>query len=490
MSGKNQIAQFKETFGADSTFVGGNLDPATVGIVGLSPEHPQYLAGVDVPLEDWNADLWDAARLTMAATDPIDPVKLIKTVDMGGSIDPIKVVKRRNIVLASNGRRRILAARAANRILVQRGESVDALIELGAVVDKSRDVEVSVRVANAGRLDDPPWISAANAARMLGRGKDEDQIAAILEKEPNTIANWLAYAAILDPKIKTQIEDPAIPKADRLPFAIGVELAKGTDPGNGQAAGVDEYRAQNQALDYLRTSGAKLTGEKGRENAKAVIRAVKAGTLGSEAPAVDNGPPSSPGGDMTPPAPQAASSAPSTGPNPPAAPKDQTPPTNAGKAPSTRGNVQIVTQAPKLSWPAIRELGAQLEPSPSAPHTTDAERVTHAVFMVLTGQDPTADGLNPWPTIQAKFRKVVRSPDAPIAPADKTPAPSAQKTAPAAKDPPVDVKAMSTRSIKCPNVTCDKGHDTRKRSTCAICDGYGKISPARQAQIKVTKKAS
>lgn len=446
MSGKNQIASFKEKFGASSAFVGGTLSPSMIGIVGLDPSHPLYIKGVDVALEDWNEDLWDDARLTLAISDPIDPEKLIQTVDMGGSIPPVSVTCLRDMVLSVEGRRRILGTRAANKILMKRGAKPDELIELSLFVDKSTDLEVSVRVGNGGRLDDPPFVKAANAARLKCRGKSNDQIAAILEAEINSITNWLSYAENLDPKIKIQIE--AGPKADRIPFAVGVELAKNSGKG--------EHVAQQKALAYLLQSNAKLTAEKGRENAKTVMCAVMSGvelpTFTAATSEIPAPPPSAP--DSGPVSEQTSES----------------PIRQRGGATGQRGP-SVATKDPKLSWSAIREINAHLEPSPNDPLVTAADRIACAIFQVITGQDPTAVGLEEWPRIQEKFRKVVRSGDALVAP----------KVKPAEFAVPQET-LDSVRSLVCPNVVCNKGVDASKRQTCNTCGGYGKISPAQAAK--------
>lgn len=466
MSGKNAVTAFKEKVGVSSTFLGGNKPPEEIGIVGLSPDHPMYIEGVDVPIEDWNQDLWDEARLSLALSDPIDPEKIIKTLDLGGSIPPVAVVIRRGLALSTEGRRRVLGTRTANRILIKRGTLPDALIELGCFLDKSTDVEVSVRIGNSGRLEDPPFVKAANAARLLSRGKSEEQIAAILEAEPNTVGNWLAYAKNLGPEIKALIETGD--KAGRVPFAIGVELAKGSGEG--------EHAAQNAALAYLFKTGAKLTGEKGRENARNVIRAIMSGTM-PEAPAAD---------EPTPPAPESSGSkiVIMSGTDHPlnlaraAGPAESKPPSTHQKPPS---GPKVTTATPKLSWSAIREIAAHLEPSANDPHQTEADYVAHAIFQVINGADPSAEGLATWPRIQARFRKVVRSGADVI-----TPQPRAK---PAEKPPENNTAPDAIRSLACPNRQCVKGVDksTGKSRTCPSCEGYGKISPHRAEQLKKKK---
>ena len=469
--GRNKETAFKEDFGAGSTFIGGMINPRTIGIVGLDPKHPEYIKGVDVPLEDWNADLWDAARLTLAISDPIDPESIIQTVEMGGSIDPIKVVRRQDLVLAVNGRRRILATRAANRLLVKRGESPENVIDLPTVQDKSSDVEITVRAANEGTLIEPPYVKAANAGRLARRGKSDDQIRATFGVDRNTVDNWIRYDRNLDPRIKALIERPK-----GVPFKIGVELAVGScsrdcDPAELRTA----HGRQWQAWEYLQAQGAKLTNVDGAENAKAVIRAVVAGTLTplDTTQGKDPEPASSPSPSV------ATASPPANEPTGASSTKDaSTPPSNAGKA-----GPKVSTATPKLSTAAIREIAAHLEPSPNDPFNSEADRLAHGIFQVLLGNDPTAEGLTPFPRIQEKFRKVVRSGPGPvIVPAEKNRPPSD----PAAKaaNVPATGGDIHVRSIPCTNPHCDKGHDKSKRTSCSTCEGYGKLSPARAAALR------
>lgn len=463
--GLNSQQQFKKNSGATATAIMGSLTPDKILIVG--GPRPQ-----DPKLDDWNEDLWDEARLVWAIAHPIDPKTLIRTSEMGGTIEPVGVCFRRGLVFCVNGRRRTMGTDAANAILLAGGANVDALIELSIFEDKSTDLESSVRVGNSGRLDDPPWVSAANAARLLGRGKSEEQIAALLTADPGTVKRWLKYAANLDPAIKALIEDPTLTADARLPFMIGVELALNSGKG--------EHKAQNVALDYLRRTDARLKGERGRENAKTVIRAVMAGTLETAPPVTesDEAPASQP--PAAGPGPDAVPGGPVPSPSP--APNHNAP---GGRSSSAGGHAEpkVTTMAPKMSWSGIREVTAHLEASPGDPHKDDSDRLAYAIMMVVTGQDQDASGLAPWPRTQEKFRKVVRSGPSTI-PGPKQPTPPPAVKPAAFQSPHLD----AIRSIQCPVTTCDKGVDKRKKGTCPTCEGYGKISPARAEKLKLARK--
>lgn len=461
MSGKNALSAFRAAFPeADSTFVGGKFNPDEILIVGgPGPKDP--------PLEEWNEDLWDAARLTMAESHPIDPEKLIATVEMGGIIDPISVVKRRDMLLVgSRGRRRVMGLRKANRILISRGATADEIILLDCVPDKSTDLEVSIRTSNEGRLDDPPYIKARTAARLRGRGKTDKQLAATFLVEPNSIANWAAYMH-LAPGIQAQIEEGL--KGDRLPFAVGVELAKGAGPegapGDWPAPTVDEWRIQTMALAFLRKRGAVLSGEKGRENAKLTVRACMRGELTPEQLAdeitVDEPPPES-----------ATAPVPNPGQTPIPGHKSAPPPPPSDRGGS--GGPRLQTAVTRLSVAAVREIGAHLEPSQNDPHLEDSDRLAHAIFQIITGQDPTAAGLSHWPRVLAKFQKVVRSPAAPKPKAPTIPLPETHVNAKAASAQ-TDLKIKAGYK-KCPNNLCNAGVNRMTGKPCLACKGEGMIS--------------
>jgi hypothetical protein len=447
MAGKNSQAQFKETWGASSTTTIGAVSPESILIVGH-----------DIPLDDTNQDCWDEARLIWSLANPIDPQHVITRLDLGGKIPAVDVIKRDGKILAVDGRRRIIAARAANRLILAGGGSPDELIEIQIIpLNKGADVEVCVRGPNAGRLDDPPYVSAKNAARLRARGKDNAQIAQIMVVTPISVTNWFFYLDV-DPAIRAMVEDPNLNKSDRLPFAMVVELGKLCNPADpDDSRGPEQYQRQATALDYLRRTNAPLTGERGRENAKAVVRALMSGEAlnlprspndedEQDGPILIQVPPGTPGiegltgqdqGVTGSAEAQALASQPGAI-------------RQRGGATGQRG--PTLSQGWHLTSRAMREVFARIEPTAGQPLKTEADRVAYAVLAVVTGQDPHGDGLKDWPYIQNAFKGVVRSP---------------------VIDP-----------DKCQNPTCDRGHDTKRKDTCKKCEGTGKAPAPKPAAGK------
>ena len=350
---KGSGSSFKDSYSATATFTGGFCDPSDVTIVGL-----------DCPVEDWNEDLADDLRL--AAAPPTQA--LVDSILAVGVRDEVKVTKRRGIVLVVDGRRRVQAARAANAILKKKKADPSEFVQIPIVPDKSDDQEITVRIGNEHRADDPPWIKARNAARLRDRGRDDATIRAVFGVEPVTLKNWASYMD-LDPAIQAQVESGAIP------FAVGFEIGK---------LGRGEKNAQTLALDTLRNMGAQLSGEQGRANVKAVAEQVRSGAL-----------------KTPPPPPKKAATAPatSTGPVAPAAPE---------KAPAGPRNrpPAVVTDA-RLKPGAIQQAVAILEPTPDEPHDSPDLALAWKLARIYAGQDTTADGLADWPEVQKVFRVVL-----------------------------------------------------------------------------------
>lgn len=420
MSGKNSLAQFKATFGASSTFVGGNIPPDQILIVGL-----------DIPLQDdptedgYNGDLWDEARLAYALSNPIDPEKMILTVNMGGSVPPIKVVRRSSAVLCVEGRRRVMGARAANNLLLKRGGSVDTLIEISVIVARGDDLDVDVRIGNEGRLDDPPWIKAMNASRLRARGKSDVQIAAVFDVQIQTIGVWAQYMN-LHPSIRAEVETDALPRDKRVPFMVGCEIGR---------LGREEGSKQILALQYLRAQGARLTGEQGKENVKNVVRAIQRGELtksvlspplqetgdapepftglniaalsqGSEfIPPVAEGTPDSLEGDF-PAVFETPAVLPAQRPEEHNVARPVRQSSSLSKA-RTERPVRIVTD---FHFPPrhIREVLARLEPTQEEPLETSEGRAVLAALAVILGVDPTGEGLSPWTEVHSAFKPFLR----------------------------------------------------------------------------------
>jgi ParB family chromosome partitioning protein len=352
---KGSGSSFKDSYSATATFTGGFCDPSDVTIVGL-----------DCAVEDWNEDLADDLRL--AAAPPTQA--LVDSILAVGVRDEVKVTKRRGIVLVVDGRRRVQAARAANAILKKKTDPSE-FVQIPIVPDKSGDQEITVRIGNEHRADDPPWIKARNAARLRDRGRDDATIRAVFGVEPVTLKNWAAYMD-LDPAIQAQVESGAIP------FAVGFEIGK---------LGRGEKNAQTLALDTLKNMGAQLSGEQGRANVKAVAEQIRSGAL------------------KTPPPPPRAALVPSHNPAAPAAPgtaatAPQAPPARPARPPA------VVTDArPRPA--VVGRILAILEPTPAEPHETDQIALAYRIAAFYAGQDPDLEGLAQWPDVQSAFRKAL-----------------------------------------------------------------------------------
>lgn len=393
MSGKISLAQFKQSFGANATIVGGHLSPEQILIVGL-----------DVPLQDdpdqdgYNGDLWDEARLAHAQARPIDPQRLLLTLDMGGDVPPVEVVRHKMGILCVDGRRRVLSGRAANKLLLEKGVPVEQLVELPVIPAKGSDLAVTARLANEGRLEDPPWIKAQNAARLRARGKSDLQIAAIFNVQLQTIVMWSQYMN-LHSSIRGEVENDNLAKDARVPFVIGCEIGK---------LGKEEVTRQQFALAYLRSQGARLTGEQGRENAKSVVRAILRGemeSLPNAAGVLEAATASVLAQEQSAPVVQALQEEPPVDISP-------TPPPSSASPVSEKGprskNPRIITSHTIIPR-HVREVFARLEPTEKEPLSEEADRAVFATLAVIVGQDPTGEGLKDWPFIYQAFQPYLRT---------------------------------------------------------------------------------
>jgi len=147
--------------------------------------------------------------------------ELVDSIMMFGVIEPIVVKKEGEAAVVVNGRRRVLAAREANKRLSDAGED---LITVYAVSRRGSDDDlfgVSL-AANENRLDDSPLQKAEKAARYLARtGQDEKAAAVIFGVDVQTIKNWLALLECA-PQVKKAVKKGTLPataarKLSKLP---------------------------------------------------------------------------------------------------------------------------------------------------------------------------------------------------------------------------------------------------------------------------------
>jgi ParB family chromosome partitioning protein len=115
---------------------------------------------------------------------------MIKNVQSMGVIETISVTKVGNQAVVVDGRRRVLAARKANKRLKKRGEEpllVPALIKKG---DEEGLMGVLIS-GNEHRLDDDPITRAEKAQRLKDRGRNNVQIGLYFGVSGTSVGNWL-----------------------------------------------------------------------------------------------------------------------------------------------------------------------------------------------------------------------------------------------------------------------------------------------------------
>lgn len=326
------MASFKDSYGAASEFKGGMVPPEKIQIVGL-----------DVEPEDWNQDLWDKDRLALsrASLDTPEGQAFVDSILRYGVTDEIKVKRRREVTLAVDGRRRIMGARRANQILTAQKAKHRILVPI--VIDQTADQTVAMRLGNVHRLDDPPYVKAAQAEALRRQGVADKDIALLLGCTLPTLGNWKAYMQCV-PEIRRLVEMPDA-GAEPLPFAVAYEIGK---------IGPSEKAKQLAALEALKKGGAKLTGETGRANANAVAKRQR---------------------------------------------EPRAPNSNSTPAP-------IVTAA-AFKPTTINALLAVLEPTADEPWDDDFERLAYQIALVLAGQDPDAEGLKEWKGIHIAFHQAL-----------------------------------------------------------------------------------
>jgi ParB family transcriptional regulator, chromosome partitioning protein len=135
---------------------------------------------------DESSDLYDE-RVRAEPTEA-----LIANIAHYGVIEPVIVRKNTESGQTEvvDGRQRVLACRAANKLLKKRGEEphrVPAIVKRG---DAGTAIGIMIST-NEQRREDTPLNRARKAARMLERGKTEDEVALALGVTGATLKNLL-----------------------------------------------------------------------------------------------------------------------------------------------------------------------------------------------------------------------------------------------------------------------------------------------------------
>lgn len=202
------MADQKETYGYESKFTGGRMEPEKLVIV-----------GVDCP-DEQRPELADPDRNRI----PIDQ-EMVKSIALHGVRVPIVIRKFRGDehVYVVAGRRRVIHAREANK-----HHAGDAPILVPCVPDDNPDPVVSFTVENEFRVDSTPLAKARHAARLKVRGKSDADICALYGIKKQALVNWWALLES-PPAVQTAVEE------GRITATVGAEIAK-VEPSKQQEA--------------------------------------------------------------------------------------------------------------------------------------------------------------------------------------------------------------------------------------------------------------
>jgi ParB family chromosome partitioning protein len=147
------------------------VHPDQVTIIGLDtddgPEHPLYDERINLPLDE----------------------SLVLNIAMYGVLNAVKCRKNGDLYEVIDGRQRVRACRVAYKLAEKAGEVPPKL-----KVEKLHDAEDNQRRAglflNAYRYDDSVLDKAKKAARMAAFGDSDEEIAAAMNVQAQTIRLW------------------------------------------------------------------------------------------------------------------------------------------------------------------------------------------------------------------------------------------------------------------------------------------------------------
>lgn len=151
----------------------------------VSPDDDICVAGVDYPADP--SDPFYDERVNL----PLDP-GLIADIDENGVKQPITVVKDGEVAKVTDGRRRVLHARAANKLRAARGEQP---LRMLAFLDSgdAEQVFLTSRRSNAYAVKDGTMQMARNAERALTRfGSTIEKVAKAENVKPRVVKEWIA----------------------------------------------------------------------------------------------------------------------------------------------------------------------------------------------------------------------------------------------------------------------------------------------------------
>ncbi len=134
--------------------------------------------------------------------------KMILNIMALGVKQAVNVRKNGNVIELVEGRRRVLAARQANKILKKQGKE---LVRVKVEVERGKDDEMfGIMIAlNEHRRDDNPLAKAEKLKRYFDMGKTEDEAAIMFGVSTRSIKNWKKLLD-LDGSVKKAVEQGKI----------------------------------------------------------------------------------------------------------------------------------------------------------------------------------------------------------------------------------------------------------------------------------------
>lgn len=133
-----------------------------------------------------------------------DP-SMVRSIISKGVIEPI-VARREGLkAIVVAGRRRVICAREANKILRSQGEEPIKVPVVARKGDENDAMDVMI-LENEQRVDDDITAKARKAARLHQRGRTEEQIADVFGVSHSTVKNWLGLLELAAPVQKAVAE--------------------------------------------------------------------------------------------------------------------------------------------------------------------------------------------------------------------------------------------------------------------------------------------
>lgn len=195
-----------------------------------------------------------------ALSQPSDA--MVKNIMKVGVLQNITCVKQgdKNVVVA--GRRRVRAAREANRILEERGE---VPIRVQVRFTRGTDAELTgIMIAeNEIREDDDPLAKAKKAEGLRRRNMSDEDIGAYFGKTPQTIATWIKVLdTVREVQEAVQSRKISVSAAATLSGMAGVEqrlaLSEMIAKGKGTVSGARASRRNATGSGKLSAPGRKV----------------------------------------------------------------------------------------------------------------------------------------------------------------------------------------------------------------------------------------